>query len=289
MKLIFAKKIGFCFGVRRALKMIENNLSKMKKPIKMYGPLVHNEEVTERLRKKGIKIVNDLEKIKEGTLIISAHGLPQKIKNKLIRRRGLDLLDTTCPIVARVQKTAELLERESRQVLIFGDINHQEVLGIKGATKEKAIVFCSKEELLKFKPKKNKRYGLVVQTTQNFEKFKEIKKIAKRKFSQIEIFNTICETSFKRQAETRKLAKKVDAVLIIGSTTSANTKRLYQISSKINPRTFFVKTAKDLKREWFENIKNVGIGAGASTPDWIINKVVKKLKTYDSKKKNKEN
>ncbi|MBU4078369.1 4-hydroxy-3-methylbut-2-enyl diphosphate reductase [Patescibacteria group bacterium] len=289
MKLIFAKEIGFCFGVRRALKMIENNLSKMKKPIKMYGPLVHNEEVTERLRKKGIKIVNDLEKIKEGTLIISAHGLPQKIKNKLIRRRGLDLLDTTCPIVARVQKTAELLERESRQVLIFGDINHQEVLGIKGATKEKAIVFCSKEELLKFKPKKNKRYGLVVQTTQNFEKFKEIGKIAKKKIPQIEIFNTVCSASFKRQAEIRKLAKKVVAVLIIGSTTSANTKRLYQISSKINPRTFFVKTAKDLKREWFENIKNVGIGAGASTPDWIINKVVKKLKTYDSKKKNKEN
>ena len=102
-------------------------------------------------------------------------------------------------------------------------------------------------------------------------------------------FNTICQTSFKRQTEIRKLAKKVDAVLIIGSTTSANTKRLYQISSKINPGTFFVKTAEDLKREWFKNIKNVGIGAGASTPDWIINEVVKKIKTYDSKKKNKEN
>ena len=136
---------------------------------------------------------------------------------------------------------------------------------------------------MKLKPKKNKRYGLLVQTTQNFERFKEIEKIAKRKISQIEIFNTICQTTFKRQTEIRKLAKEVDMVLIIGSTTSANTKRLYQISSKINPRTFFVETAKDLKREWFENIKNVGIGAGASSPDWIINGVIKKIKTLCEK------
>ena len=290
MKIIFTKEIGFCFGVKRALKIVEDSLPEMKKPIKMYGFLVHNEEVTERLRKKGIKIiVNDLEKIKEGTLIISAHGLSLKIKNELKRRRGLDLLDSTCPIVARVQKIAELLQKEGKKVLIFGDPNHQEVLGIMGAVKEKATVFSSKEELLKFKPDKNKKYGLVAQTTQNFEKFKELEKIAKRKILHIEIFNTICQASFKRQTEIRKLAKKVDVVLIIGSSTSANTKRLYQISSKINPRTFFVKTAKDLKKEWFENIKNVGIGAGASTPNWIINKVVKKLKTYDSKKKDKEN
>ncbi len=122
-----------------------------------------------------------------------------------------------------------------------------------------------------------------------FEKFKELEKIAKRKISQIAIFNTICQTSSKRQAEIRKLAKKLNVVLIIGSSISTNTKRLYQISSKINPKTFFVKTTRDLKKEWFENIKNVGISAGTSTPNWIINKVVKKLKIYDSKKKNKEN
>lgn len=292
MKIIFAKEIGFCFGVKRALKMVQDNLSKMKKPIKMYGFLVHNEEVIKRLRKKGIKIVNDLKKTKEGTLIIAAHGLPQKIKNKLRRRRSLDLLDTTCPIVTRVQKTAELLQKEGKKVLIFGDPNHQEVLGIKGAVKEKATVFSSKEELLKFKPDKNKKYGLVVQTTQNFEKFKEIEKIAKRKIPQIAIFNTICQTSFKRQTEIRELAKKVNVVLVIGSFTSANTKRLYQISSKINADTYFVQTAKDLKKEWFKNKKSVGVGAGASTPDEVISAVIKKLKHFvknDSKKKNKKN
>jgi 4-hydroxy-3-methylbut-2-enyl diphosphate reductase len=289
MKIIFAKEIGFCFGVKRALNMVEDNLPKLKKPIKMYGSLVHNEEVIKKLRKKGIEIINDLEKIKEGTLIITAHGLSQKVKNRLKRKQGLDLLDTTCPLVTLVQKRAELLQKEGKEVLIFGDPNHQEVLGIKGAAKEKAIVFSSKTELLKLKPKKNKKYGLVVQTTQNFEKFTAIEKIAKRKFPQIEIFNTICQTSFKRQREIKELAKKVDIILIIGSFSSANTKRLYQISLKINPKTFFVRTAQDLRQEWFQSIKNVGIGSGASTPDWVINKVIKKIKNYDSKKKNKKN
>ncbi len=283
MKIIFAKEIGFCFGVKRALKMVEDNLSKMKKPINMYGPLVHNEEVTKRLRKKGVKIVSDLKKIKEGTLIITAHGLSKKIKNKLRRRQGLDLLDTTCPIVTKVQKTAELLQKEGKEVLIFGDPNHQEVLGIMGAAKEKANVFSYKEELTKFKPDENKKYGLVVQTTQNFEKFKEIEKIAKRKIPRIAIFNTICQTSFKRQAEIKELAKKVDIVLVIGSPTSANTKRLYQISSKINADTYFVKTAKDLKKEWFKNKKSAGVSAGASTPDEVIFAVVKKIKTLCEK------
>ena len=280
MKIIFAKEIGFCFGVKRALKMVGDNLSRLKKPIKMYGSLVHNEEVTGYLKKIGVKtIVNDFTKIKKGTLIITAHGISPIIKNKLRKRPELDLLDTTCPVVAQVQKISGLLQKEKREVLIFGDPNHQEVLGIKGAAKERAVIFSSKEELLKVKPNRNRRYGLVVQTTQNFKKFKDIEKIAKRKFPEMKIFNTICQTSLKRQAEIRKLAKKVDLVLIIGSPTSANTKRLYQVSLKINPLSFFVKTAKDLKKEWFKNIKSVGISAGASTPDWVIKAVVKKLKT----------
>ena len=247
----------------------------------MYGSLVHNEEVARHLKKIGIKIiVNDFKKIKKGTLIITAHGISPIIKNKLRKRRTLELLNTTCPIVVQVQKIAKLLQEEGREVLIFGDHNHQEVLGIKGAVKEGTVIFSSKEELLKIKPDKSRKYGLVVQTTQNFKKFKEIEKIAKRKFPEIKIFNTICQMSFKRQAEIRKLAKKVDAVLIIGSPTSANTKRLYQIGSEINPQTFFVKTAKDLKKEWFKNKKNVGIGSGASTPDWVIKDVVTKLKTF---------
>ncbi|MFH0803791.1 MAG: 4-hydroxy-3-methylbut-2-enyl diphosphate reductase [Candidatus Tagabacteria bacterium] len=283
MKIIFAKEIGFCFGANRALKMAEDGLPVMKRPVRMYGSLVHNEEVAEGLRKKGIEIVKGLEGIKEGTLIITAHGLSPAIKNELKSRPGLDLLDTTCPIVARVQKTAELLQKKGKEVLIFGDPNHQEVLGIMGAAEDKAVIFSSKEELLKFEPDENKKYGLVAQTTQNYDKFKEFAKIAKKKIPQIAIFNTICRPNLRRQAEIKKIAKKAEVVLVIGSPTSANTKRLYQISSKINPDTYLVKTARDLKKEWLENKNSVSIGAGASTSDEVISAVVEKIKTLCEK------
>ena len=282
MRIVFAKEIGFCFGVKRALKMVEDNISELKKPVRMYGSLVHNEEVVKKLEREGIKVVSDIKGIREGTLIITAHGVSPAVKNRLLKKRELSLLDTTCPLVVRAQKAAASLTREGRKVLILGDSNHQEVLGIKGAAGKKAIIFSSKEELLRIKPEKDRKYGLVAQTTQSFEKFKEIEEIVKIKFPQVRVVNTICPTTFERQKEIRKLAKETDAVLVIGSTTSANTKRLYQISIEINHRTFFVRTAGDLKRKWFEGIESVGIGAGASTPDWIIDEVVEKLKTLSS-------
>jgi len=183
MKIIFDKEIGFCFGAKRALKMVEDNLPKLKKPIKMYGSLVHNEEVTKHFEKMGIKvIVDNLKKIKKGTLIISAHGVSPTIKNEFQRRPYLDLLDTTCPIVARVQKKAGLLERENKEVLIFGDTSHQETLGIKGAAKEKAIVFCSKEELLKLKSRKIKDMDCSSKQHKILRNLKRLKKLPKESF-----------------------------------------------------------------------------------------------------------
>lgn len=284
MKIILAKEIGFCLGVKRALKIVKDNLPKLKKPIKMYGALVHNEEVTKKLKKEGIEIINNPREIKTGTLIITAHGLAPKIKAKLKRKKGLSFIDTTCPFVTLVQKKAEFLHKKNKKVLIFGDPNHQEVLGIKGAAKEKAIIFSSQKELLGLKLQKTQKYGLVSQTTQNFEEFKKmVEEVIQVKFPQIEIFNTICETSFKRQTEIRELAKKVDLVLIVGSFTSANTKRLHQISLSINPKSFFIRTVKDLKKEWLCGIKSIGIGSGASTPDWVIKAIVRQIKKLDPK------
>ncbi|MBU3942414.1 4-hydroxy-3-methylbut-2-enyl diphosphate reductase [Patescibacteria group bacterium] len=280
MKIVFAKEVGFCFGVRRALKMVQDNLSNMKKPINVYGSLIHNEEVIRDLEKKGVKIVKNLKNIDKGTLIISTHGLSVKIKEKLRKIPNLDLLDTTCPLVISVHNKVKLLQKEGRQVLIFGDSNHQEVLGIKSFIKGEPFIFSSKKELLEFKPDKSKKYGLVSQTTQNFEKFKEIEKVIKKKIPKVEIYNTICETSFKRQMEIMALAKETDMVLIIGSLTSANSKRLFQTSLKINPNTYLVQTFKELKREWFKGKKSVGIGTGASTPDKVITAVVKKVKSF---------
>jgi len=226
MKIIQAREIGFCFGVRRALKLVEDNLPKLKKPVRMFGYLAHNEEVIKRIKQQGVETVNDIRKIKKGTLIITAHGISPKIKKELFKKPDLMLLDTTCPLVAKAQEKAALLAREGRQVLIFGDANHQEVLGLEGAAQGRGIVFSAKEGLLKVHSQDNRSYGLVSQTTQDIKKFKEIKKIAEDRFQQIKIFNTICLTTFKRQKEITALAKKVDLVLIIGSATSANTKRL---------------------------------------------------------------
>jgi len=280
MKIIFSEEIGFCFGAERALEMVYENFSKMKKPILKYGSLIHNEEVAKKLKKKGIKIIKDLKGVDKGTLIITAHGLSRTIKNKLRKREKLDLLDTTCPLVIQVHEAVKLLQKDGRKIIIFGDSDHQEVLGIKSVVKGTPFIFGSKEELLKFKPKKGEKYGMVAQTTQDFEQFGKIERVAKKLIPGIAIFNTICQTSFKRQTEIKGLAKKVDVVLVIGSLTSANTKRLYQTALKINKETYLVQTFKDLEKEWFKGKKSVGIGAGASTPKEVISAVVKKVKSF---------
>lgn len=281
MEIEIAKNAGFCFGVKRALALIKDNVKKIKKPISMYGHLVHNEEVIKRLLAKGIKIIDNLEKIKRGTLIITAHGISPKIKEKLLKQQGLNLVDTTCPKVLLVQNIAKLLHKQSKQVLIFGDVDHQEVKGIKGAADDRAIVFSSEKEFKKINLDQKKKYGLVVQTTKDFEEFKKLEKKIKEKIKDIKIFNTICQATRQRQSEVRKLAKKHDLVLIVGSRTSANTTRLYEISQSINPDTYFVRTSQELKGKWFKNKKSIGITAGASTPDWIINEVVQKAQNIE--------
>jgi len=277
MKIEIAKNAGFCFGVKRALALIEDNIKKIKKPISMYGHLVHNEEVIKRLLAKGIKVIDNLEKIRRGTLIITAHGLSPKIKGKLLKRKGLNLVDTTCPKVLLVQNLAKLLHKQEKQVLVFGDVDHQEVKGIKGAADDQAIVFSSEKEFKKINLDQKKKYGLVVQTTKDFEEFKKLEKKIKKKIKDIKIFNTICQATRQRQSEVRELSRKHDLILIIGSRTSANTTRLYEISQSINPDTYFVGTSQELKGRWFKDKKSIGITAGASTPDWIINEVVQRV------------
>ena len=294
MKIELAENAGFCFGVKRALTMVENNLKKMKKPIRIYGHLVHNEEVVKKLANQGMEIISDLGKANRGTLIITAHGISPSIKKELLSRKNLEILDTTCPQVLWVQNLAKSLEQKKRKILIFGDNSHEEVKGIKGAVKGKAVVFSSEKELEKINIDPKQKYGLVVQTTQDFEKFKKLEKKIKKKIKDILIFNTICDATRQRQKEVRKLAKNNDIVLVVGSRTSANTNRLYQISLEINSNSYLVSKGNDVKKEWLKNKKKIGVTAGASTPDWIIKGVIEKLKKIkkiknDKKKKDQKN
>ncbi len=280
MQIELAKSAGFCSGVKRALALVEKNIKLMKRPIRMYGHLVHNEEVIKKLASKGIGVVNTLEDIYKGTLIITAHGISPIIKKELSKRRELDLIDATCPKVLNVHNLAKLLCDENRRLLIFGDPDHKEVLGIKGAANNKAVVFSFIKELKKLNISKKIKYGLIAQTTKDFKKFKELENKIRQKISNIKIFNTICETSRERQNDARRLAKKHSMILVVGSKTSANTTRLYEICSKINPNTYFINTVKELKKEWLKNKISVGITAGASTPDWVIDKVVKSARRF---------
>lgn len=283
MKIIISKEIGFCFGVKKALESVRKNLKDMPKPVRMYGFLIHNEEVVKELCRLGIEIIDSLEGVSKGTLIITAHGISPKIKSMLQERTSLTILDTTCPKVSAIHRIVQKLNKEGKTIIIFGDSEHQEVKGIKGAAGKDSIVISSLEDFLKLKIDKNKRYSLVVQTTQDIEVFEKISSFLKENFPEIEIINTICDTTYKRQAEIKEIAPKSDLVLIIGSKRSANTRRLYETSLAINKNTYHISGASSLKREWFLNKKSVGIGAGASTPDSIIKEVVGKVKEYEKK------
>ncbi len=279
MEIEIAKNIGFCFGVKRAVQMVENNLSEMKKPVRMYGNIVHNEEVAEKFTQKGIDVVNNLDKIKEGTLIITAHGVSPEIKEELKERKNLNLIDTTCPIVGKVQNLARDLFLEGRQVLIMGDENHSEVKGICGQTENTAIVFFSSEELDNIE-REDRKYGLIVQTTRDFEKFREVEKKAKQKFKEIKIFDTICGAVKSRQKEVKKIAQKNDIVFVIGSKKSSNTSRLFEISSSVNKKTYFVANKEEIKEKWLNPEIKIGLISGTSTPNWIIKDIKKYLMSF---------
>jgi 4-hydroxy-3-methylbut-2-enyl diphosphate reductase len=283
MEINLAEHAGFCFGVKRALNMVEDQHEKLKRPVKMYGHLVHNEEVIKELTKKNIEIINSLNQITAGTLIITAHGISPFKREKIENMKDVEVLDTTCPRVSYIHGVVNDFRKENRRILIFGDRKHQEVKGIKGAAGNNSHVFSGLTGLSKLDLHPRNKLGLVAQTTQNKDKFKKIKREISAKFSDVVIFDTICNTTSWRQQEAKKMASSHDVVIIIGSSTSANTTRLYQISKKINPDSYFVSTYKELKKNWFAGKEKVGVTAGASTPNWVIKDVMEDLEKMGKK------
>jgi 4-hydroxy-3-methylbut-2-enyl diphosphate reductase len=283
MEINLSEHAGFCFGVKRALNMVEKHYSKLKTPIKMYGHLAHNEEVVKELTKKNIEVINSLNQITEGTLIITAHGISPIKRKKIEKMKNVELLDTTCPRVSYVHKVVADLRKENRKILIFGDREHQEVKGIKGVAGKNSHVFSGAVGLSKLDLHPRNKLGLVAQTTQNKEEFKKIKKDLSEKFSNIVVFDTICNTASWRQQEAKRMASSYDVMIIVGSSSSANTTRLYQVSKKINPNSYFVSTYKDLKKSWFVDKEKIGVTAGASTPDWVIRDVMEALERMGNK------
>jgi len=271
MKIVLAKNLGFCTGVKRALFIARNSLKNDRKPVYFLGEIIHNEEVIKEIKKEGGKIVSSPKKIKTGTLIIRAHGAPplSDLKDILIR-------DATCPLVKKVQDAAKKLSEKKYQVVIIGEKKHPEIKGIQGNINNKGIVIENEkeaEELRRFK-----KLGVIVQTTQSWEKVKKLLGILKTKSKRLKWLNTLCPQVLSRQKELYEIIKKSAGVLIIGSKTSANTKRMAEIAKKSKNPFWLVNSVANLEHISFKNLPSLGIVSGTSAPDWEIKKIIKYLK-----------
>ncbi len=275
-EIVIVKGAGFCFGVKRAIDIAFDIAKKYNSGVFTLGPIIHNPQVVEKLKEMGVfPIENVSEKNDIKTLIIRAHGIPKEKLNQL-KLLGYEIIDATCPFVKKAQRIAEKLSSEGYQVIIIGDKEHPEVKGIHSYAGQNAIVINSENI-----PILNKKIGIIQQTTQPFMKVKEImKKIINslNEFEEIRIFNTLCNFTSRRLEATEKVAKNVDLMIVVGGKNSANTNQLASLCKKIGVKTYHIEDPKEIKKNWITPVKKIGITAGASTPDWIIEKVIDRVK-----------
>lgn len=269
MEVIIADYSGFCFGVERAIDIVEKSSKDGK--VATFGPIIHNPQVVNSLEKRGVTVVKDIDSISSDTnIVIRSHGVEKSVK-KDIEEKSSKVTDATCPFVLKAHEQAELLSKECDAVVILGEINHPEVKGIVSyTTKESFVISSIKEaEELPFR----KKYGFLAQTTQNNEIFLKISDIIKNRCNEIVVKNTICSATEKRQNATIELAKKVEVMVVVGGKNSANTTRLYHLSKEICENTYHVETPEELSKDIFNGVSIVGITAGASTPKDFVYQV----------------
>lgn len=290
MKIIVSKYAGFCDGVDRAYKMVEkmSKDKKIKKPIAVLGSLVHNSDVVKKIESLGISKIDvgeDLEKTlmeakkKFKTVVITAHGMGPKIY-EVAKKIKLDLFDTTCPRVMKVQRLAKIFLDRMNQIVIVGDRDHKEVKGIAEWAKKKVFFVENEKDLKKLKLSPKKKIVVLSQTTQDQDFVDMAGKYISKKFKNVEVIDSICFSTHHRQTEIKNLAVQSDAVIVIGSPESANSTRLWEIAKKANPNSHFIEKASQLKKKWISDCRVLSVSAGASTPSWIIEETIEKLKTF---------
>ncbi|MDR3244051.1 MAG: 4-hydroxy-3-methylbut-2-enyl diphosphate reductase [Elusimicrobiota bacterium] len=263
-KITVAKKAGFCFGVKRAIKMAQEAVLKNKKTF-VIGSLIHNPQEIKRLQKLGIKTLKS-PNVKSGIIILRTHGISSDLYDRLKKRKSIELADAVCPFVKRAQKIVENLGQKGERIVIVGEKDHPEIIALRSYAGKKCIIINDVGQAQKIKTQEP--LNIVSQTTQSLENFDAIVKVLRRNHK-IKIFNTICKATFDRQKEAAELAKTADLMIVIGGMNSANTSRLAQIC-KDKTITRHIETVGSLKKSWFKGKKNICITAGASTPDWII-------------------
>jgi len=276
VKITVAKNAGHCFGVKAAIRKAFETAAAEKRPIFTLGPIIHNPQVVQKLEKEGVKAVNDLSEIPEGVIIIRSHGVAPEVIEEATRR-GLMVVDATCPFVKRAQKLARQLMDEGYSLVILGDAAHPEEEGNLGTVKGAASVVSgsSQAEVLPVKT----CYGLIAQTTQSLENLQRVSSALLTRTGVLKVVNTICNATTDLQRETRTLAKTVDFMLVVGGRNSANTTRLVTICEEVGVATRHIEVADEIKPEWIMNVRHVGLTAGTSTPDWIIEDIISRLKS----------
>jgi (E)-4-hydroxy-3-methyl-but-2-enyl pyrophosphate reductase len=282
MEIVKASAMGFCFGVRDAIDVVRE-LGTGGTPIYTLGAIVHNPQVAAELENVNVHVIDELGEAPDGAFIaITAHGAPPDFEEQA-ERRGFKVIDTTCPLVTRIQKTARDLVDQRYSLLIYGDANHKEVRGIVGWTGGKAKVIKKVSDLDGWEP--TRRVALISQSTSNVELFialsKEIVGRMVARGVEIRVINTICKPTKERQSAVRQLARDVDVVLAVGGQASANTRKLVQAAEEEGACAYQIQTVEDLDRAWFEGVSRVGITAGASTPDWVVDEVVARVNSFD--------
>ncbi len=272
MEIILAKKYGFCFGVKRAIKIAEKSPNSSTT-----GPLIHNNEEINRLKNNfNVTTLKDISTIEPNQkAIIRTHGITKQDFFSL-KAKNVDLIDATCPYVTNLQKICEKMSEEGYDIVIFGDENHPEVKGAKSYVKSRVIVILNVDELRRVNL--NNKIAVVSQTTRKIDEFSKIIDFLIRCKKEVRVFNTICNATFDNQEAAKNLAKKADVMLVIGGKNSSNTKQLLIISKEFCENSYLVENEQELEKSWFEGKKICGITAGASTPDWIIAKIISKLR-----------
>jgi (E)-4-hydroxy-3-methyl-but-2-enyl pyrophosphate reductase len=274
MEIIVAEESGLCYGVKRALTMARRTRRAKPGKVVTLGDLIHNPRVVANLAAEGIGSAEEPDEVRQGTVIIRSHGVSPEIYRRL-RRRKIDVVDATCPIVRKIQRLVEALARKGREVVIVGDRNHPETRGLLGHSRGKGVVVEDEAQARELPSRKAR--AVLAQSTHDLGSFRRVAAALVEKTRELTVYNTICDSSLTRQRSTSDLAGRVDTLFIVGGRTSSNTTRLYEMSKRIQPRTFFIENATQITAAMLRGAKTIGISGGASTPPEAVQEAVEAI------------
>jgi 4-hydroxy-3-methylbut-2-enyl diphosphate reductase len=282
-KILIARSAGFCFGVKRAISIANETAGKgetggagsERVPLHSLGPLIHNPQAVEELEKKGVHVVESVDAIPCGKVIVRSHGIARRDAEALAGK-DVEIVDATCPFVKKAQEHARSLSREGYAVTVVGDANHPEVKSIISYIETGVPILTSLSDIRESSG--IRKVGIVAQTTQSFENLMEFVSVALKRIPEVRVYNTICHATVLRQKESMAVARKADVMIVLGGYNSANTRRLAEICRELNPRVHHIETASELSPEALSGVSCVGVTAGASTPEWIIEELVGRVR-----------